>query len=183
MKPWITRATGIALIVLAFAIGACDDEPEAGPDTTPSVTPIPPHSETASPTETTSAPPALSPVETVRAWVEARNLVVAGQPADDVYALSTEDCVPCEELVEPVLDLYEDGGRYETDGWRVDAARRSPDFSRDQEVVTAVTFLAGRSFQTDGAEPEEFEAEKSIMRFKVTRVDGQWLVAAIGFVR
>ncbi|RHW23306.1 hypothetical protein D0Z08_30245 [Nocardioides immobilis] len=182
MKPWITRATGLALIVLAFAIGACNDQPEAGPDITPSGTPIPPHSETASPTETTSVPPALSPVETVRAWVDAQNQVVQGESSDEVYALSTADCTSCRDLIEPVIEVYDAGGRYETDGWRVDAARKAPDFEQTSAVLAAVTFLPGMTFHDGESEGNAYEAEKQVLRFLLIRSNGQWHVDGIEFI-
>ncbi|HET9422562.1 MAG TPA: DUF6318 family protein, partial [Nocardioides sp.] len=94
-------------LMLALAGASCsDDDPE------PKI--APPESSSAEPTETettTEPPDPLDPEETVRAWVEARNVTVRTGDAKAVYDLSTEGCTSCTNSVEPIRQVYRDGGR------------------------------------------------------------------------
>jgi|GEM_PF-6050402 len=185
MKPWITRATGTALIVLAFAIGACGDAPEAGPDVTPSGTPIPPHSETASPTETTAAPPALSPVETVRAWFQALGAGTQTGDTGAVEALTKSDCDTCYAHIDAINEVYDAGGAFRLDGegWKVLKAKLDRRSRRSAQVTAAIELSSGVTTPSQGAEPIEYPTEKRIARLKLTSVDGEWVVSFLGFLR
>jgi hypothetical protein len=173
---------GAAAVVaaLALSLGACsEDDPE------PKFSP--PESSSPAPTETTSEPPApapekLSPEETVRAWVEARNITVEDGNTDDVYALSTGNCKTCRDSVEPVARVYRHGGHYETEGWRVEDAERRPDFARSRAVAVAVEFAAGRTFRTADSKPISYAAERQLFLFELQREQGVWKVAKILFV-
>ena len=72
----------LAMLTLVVCAGCNDDpEPDFAPPESTSPAPTPP---------TTSEPPEperLSPEETVRAWVEARNITVQDGSTDAVYEL------------------------------------------------------------------------------------------------
>ena len=106
-----------ALAVLALVVCAgCNDDPE--PDFAP------PESTSPAPTTppTTSEPPEperLSPEETVRAWVEARNALMLTGNASKIDSLSAANCTTCADQIDPLKAVLRAGGRFETDGWRV----------------------------------------------------------------
>lgn len=169
-------ATAVAALLLS---GCSDDEPtpEFSDDVTASSTAADP-----STTPVTDEPARLGPVESVRAWVSAHNKVVAGEPADDVYALSSPECETCKEIVEPIIETYDDGGRFETTGWRITSARADPDFESNSAVLAGVTFEAGQTYQDETSEPIAYEAERHILQFRMVRMHGSWVVDAIAFV-
>lgn len=166
-----------ALALVAALVVGCDDEVE--PDFAP------PESTSPAPTDpTTSTPPEpekLSPEETVRAWVEARNITVQDGSSDAVYALSSDDCEACRNSVEPIRQLYIDGGHMETTGWRVKSAERRPDFSSSREVAAAVVFDKGVTYPEAGADPISYDKEKRILVFRLNKQDGVWLVAHFAY--
>ena len=176
----MTRTPLATLALLLAIVSACgEDDPE------PRIAPSEPAASSPTESESTSAPPEperLSPEETVRAWVEARNETVRDGSTDAVYALSSSSCRTCRDSVEPVAQVYRDGGRYETEGWRVNDAKRQPSFERTGEVAVAVTFTAGRTYRTANAEPIEYEAEKQLFLFQLRRENGSWVVHKILYV-
>ncbi len=120
-RPLLAALAALALVVCA----GCNDDPE--PDFAP------PESTSPAPTTppTTSEPPEperLSPEETVRAWVEARNITVRTGDAYDVRRLSAADCESCADS-----DRARRGrstrlaGDFETTGWRVESVEPKPD--------------------------------------------------------
>lgn len=176
MKRTLLAALAVLMVV---ACSGCDDDPE--PDFAPpeSTSPAPTVPTT---TSTTPEPEQLSPEETVRAWVEARNITVQDGSTDDVYSLTTKNCETCMDSVEPVADVYRQGGHYETDGWRVEDAKRRPDFEQSKTVAVAVEYAAGRTFRTADAEPISYEAEKQLFLFRLQREQGTWKVREILYV-
>ncbi|GEP38195.1 hypothetical protein NPS01_18580 [Nocardioides psychrotolerans] len=84
------------------------------PSATPTVSEAPPVDPT--PTQATEV---LGPEETVRAWVAARNEALTDGDVEAVTALSQSQCSSCENLISPIVETYERGGRYMTAGWSV----------------------------------------------------------------
>ena len=131
----------LALMLALACAGCSDDDPEPRFGPPESTSPAPTE------TETTSAPPeALDPEETVRAWVEARNVTVQNGDAKAVYGLSADGCTSCTNSVEPIRQVYKDGGHLETFGWRVKSVERRPDFDSTGNVAAAVLPPRGGPF-------------------------------------
>ncbi len=172
-----------AAMSLALAAGGCSDDPEpefAPPEPSASTS----NAESEEPTDVpTSEPPeALSPEDTVRAWVEARNVAVRTGRTDEVYALSTENCETCRNSVEPVETVYDNGGRYETSGWRVQNVATTPKFGNNGEVVAAVIFEAGRTFPDAESAPVSYNEEKHIMLFRLGGSPPNLRVQFVGYI-
>jgi hypothetical protein len=159
-------------LLLALACASCsDDDPE------PKIAPPESSSPAPTETETTSEPPEpLDPEETVRAWVEARNVTVHTGNAKAVYGLSTDGCTTCSNSVEPIRQVYKDGGRLETFGWRVQSVERKPDFDSSGNVAAALVFTAGRTFPTANADPVVYDEEKHILLFRLKQDGQQWKI-------
>jgi hypothetical protein len=167
-----TAVAALALVVAGLA-AACDDDPK------PRIGP--PESTSPAPSGPSGTPEALSPEETVRAWVEARNRAVQTGDVKDVYDLSTPDCTACANSVEPVRNVYDEGGRFETEGWQVRSVRRAEDFTSTHSLAAALLFTAGRTIPSAGAQPVTYDAERHIVLFTVSRSRGLWKIDHFAF--
>jgi len=172
-----TRAvlTALSVIPVLLVAGCTDDDPKPKFE--------PPSSEApTSATPTSPSPSAADPVSVVRHWVDAQNLAMSSGDSSEVRALGTSDCGSCNGLIDPIDKVIDAGGRFETTGWSVDRAKMVADGQSESTVKAAVTIAAGRTYNSAGAEPVEYDVDRSILEFKLKQVDGQWLVAFVGFV-
>ncbi|WP_206051758.1 DUF6318 family protein, partial [Nocardioides ferulae] len=131
------------------------------------------------PSEETPTP---GPVETVRAWIDARNRAMASGDTSAVEALTLRGCESCYGLIDPIKDAYDAGGYFRTEGWRVVRAQvrsNRPDRAR---VNTAVRIAGGRTLSEAGGEPVVYPPDKRLVVFKLTRGDDGWLVSFTGFL-
>jgi hypothetical protein len=167
----------VAGLVLVLA-GCSGDDPEPKMAPTESVASTP---STSAPTVSPSVDP-LSPEETVRAWVKARNAALQDGDTAAVRALSSSTCESCFGLIEPIEKIYADGGHFETKGWRVAAAKERGAGSERASVDTALVFAGGRTVSEAGAAPVRYASEKHIVVFKLAIVDDEWRVKFLGFL-
>lgn len=175
-----------SIMVLALLLAGCTDDPEpkfADPTSDPPTSEPTTSPTTSTPTSTpTQAPERLSPEETVRAWVDARNQLLRDGDPSAVDALSSTSCETCTELNRDIAAIYEAGGYFRTKGWIVEGARRKPDFRRSNEVATAIEFAGGVTLLKRGGEPRRYDAEKNFIDFTLTREGGVWLVGRVVFL-
>ena len=86
----VTRLRALVAVLLLSAALGCEDEPTPNiPDPTPSSS-APSPTETESSPTTSPTPEALTPEETVRAWVDARNQAL--QNGDTAAVRASEFC-------------------------------------------------------------------------------------------
>jgi hypothetical protein len=171
------RAVIAAAAVLA-ALAACEDEPTPDiPDPTPSsASPSPSESSpTSSPT-----PEVLTPEETVRAWVDARNQALQDGDTSHVRALTDPDCQACLGLITSIEEVYEAGGRYETKGWRIKSLRVSG--SERPKVDTAMVIAGGTTINAAGEAPVTYPPDRRILVFRLHEDGEGFLVDFVGFL-
>jgi hypothetical protein len=175
----VARLRALVVALLLLPVLGCEDEP------TPDL-PDRPSSSAPSPSETESSPAptpeALTPEETVRAWVEARNQALQDGDTTAAEALSAADCRSCENSLGPIRDVYANGGHYETNGWRVASSEVTRETANSAAIATGLVYEAGTTVPAAGAEPVSYEVERHIAEFRLSRFDGQWLVAFIGYL-
>ena len=84
----VTRRGALVVVALLCGLAACNDDPAPNiPDPTTSST-SPSVSDSVSSTTATDPPEALTPEETVRAWVAARNAALTSGDTSEVRALT-----------------------------------------------------------------------------------------------
>lgn len=177
------RRSAFVAVVLLCGLVACDDEPTPDiPDPTPSST-SPSVTDSVSPTTPTETPAALTPEETVRAWVAARNQALQDGDTTALRLLSQDPCETCEEHIRPIEDVFAAGGSFDTPGWAVDSAKVDGSEGDETRVNAAVTMAAGSTIQEAGAEPVTYPEDKRIMVFRLRPSDsGSLLVSFIGYI-
>jgi hypothetical protein len=166
----------VAGLVLVLA-GCSGDDPEPKMAPTESVASTP---STSAPTVSPSVDP-LSPEETVRAWVKAQNEALSSGDTSAARDLSATPCEACDGMLDPIDRVYAAGGHFETRGWKIDRLKLARTEKRRSVVNTAITIAGGRTVNAAGEPPVIYEVERSIVRFKLIRVDDQWFVSFIGF--
>jgi len=161
--------------VVAGLLAACDDDPRPriGPPESTSPAPTDPSS---------STPESLGPKETVRAWVEARNYALNTGDVAQVRDLSAASCETCTDLIDPIAEVYKEGGRFETEGWTIASSNVSKQKGRRAEVQVALDVAGGRTTESAGAKPVEYPPEKRIAVFKLNRIEKAWRVSFLGFL-
>ncbi|KQW53483.1 hypothetical protein ASC77_04160 [Nocardioides sp. Root1257] len=173
-----TRAVLTAVVLLsALALGGCtDDDPEPKFGPTESTSP-------ASPTSpSTTAAAALSPEDTVRAWVDAQNEALVSGDTTVMEALATSSCQGCSDFSNPIRDVFAEGGSYRGGKWKVDAAKARKSSGSEVTVDVAMTMEAGQTVPRRGADPIPFSADRRIMLFRLASVEPGLRVSFVGFV-
>jgi hypothetical protein len=173
-----TRLAGLA-VALALACVACSDDPE------PKLSPPESSSPAPTETETTSEPPEpkpLNPEETVRAWVEARDVLMLTGEASGVEGLSARSCTTCADQINPLKAVHRAGGSFETRGWRVVRSQVDSTSATRAQVTAGLAMAGGTTYPRADAEPVNYSPEKRIAVFKLTRAGGTWTVQMIGFL-
>lgn len=173
-----TRAVLTAAVLLsALALGGCtDDDPEPKFGPIESTSPASP----TSPSTTTAA--ALSPEDTVRAWVDARNAALASGDVTPAEELSASGCTTCQASLDPIRQVHADGGSFDTDGWTVDSARLKSSSGHKARVTGAITYAAGTTIPKAGASPVSYELERHIVVVDLTKTDDRWQVSFFGYL-
>jgi hypothetical protein len=168
-----TRAVLVALLLAALgaSTGCSNDDPE------PQFSP--PSSEAPTSPSTT---PAADPAEAFRGWVDARNVALKTGDTSEVRSLSADNCRTCENSISPIERVYSDGGQFDTEGWIVDSAIVKRQSGTRARVSAAITYAAGETVPSAGAEPVDYEVERHILLVDLDHVDGTWLVSDIGYV-
>jgi hypothetical protein len=170
-----TRATltALTLIPTLLVAGCSDDDPKPKFEPTPSPSSTSPSS---------TATPALGPEETVRAWVDGRNAALANGDLAQVLALTSSRCKSCEGILNPIRQVYDNGGSFDTAGWRIVASRIKSKKATKVTVSAGLEFAAGRTVPEAGAEPVVYDAEKHIVVFKLIESNEAWAVDYVGFL-
>ena len=174
------RSVVAIAVALLSLLAACEDEP--GPVTRP--TPTSPSVESSSTEPTTDEPTAdpMTPVETVRAWVAARNDALRTGDISGAFIYARSDCWQCEELLTPIEETYRRGGHYSGGQWRIDAdrvARRRGDTA----IVTAgITVSSGTTVSSRGAQPSSYGEDKFILEFHLDAAHGPWALTTVIFL-
>ncbi len=171
------------VVLLLCGLTACDDEPTPEiPDPTPSSS-SPAPTESVSPTEATSTPAvALTPEETVRAWVNAENRAIRTGDTSVQRALAASDCVGCANFVEPIEKVFESGGSYVGGEWQLVSTNINEESDQTVKLSAAVRIAAGSLIETDGAEPIDFESASHLLRMELREEGGRWLFTVIAFI-
>lgn len=169
------------LAALTLALAACsDDDPDPRVDPTPT-TPTSTVTPTPDPSGTTEPGP-LGPMETVRAWVQARNHLVQSGDATAVDRLSASDCSTCRDSTDPVEQVYVAGGHYETHGWRIAAMKVTARNRSSAEVSAGLVYTAGQTVPSAGVEPVSYGIERHIAKFRLTKEGGLWKLRFLLYV-
>lgn len=124
----------------------------------------------------------MSPVETVRTWVEARNGALQNGNMHRVRALTAPTCGSCEGILDPIEKVYKAGGHFETAGWQILGARLKSRTPTLATVSVGLEFAGGRTVSESGAKPVSYDAEKHIALFRLTALNDGWRVKFIGFI-
>ena len=160
------RRSAIAAALTGLVLTGCSGsgEPEVESTFTPS--PTSPSSSAAPTAEPTAA--SLGPEETVRAWVEAQNLALSSGSVGELKELSHKECRNCfATFIEPISDVYDAGGRYETKGWTVISTNLRGGNRPEVAVDVAVRIAGGVTHASATADPVSYPVDKRILEFRV----------------
>jgi hypothetical protein len=171
MKPAAHVATLITVVVLAGC--SADAEPKVEPTESPT--------QPTSPTRSVEPPEILDPAQTVAAWVDALTLLTQTGTADDIEALSTAECDGCRFAIDPVVKVYDSGGRILTDGVRIATSEVREASPSRAVIVAGLVFAAGTTIPAEGDEPIEFPMARRAAEFRLVADGVAWKVDFIGY--
>ncbi len=171
---------GVVALSVALVGAGCEEAEPSDPVASPSES-----SESAptSPSEpTTDARPSLSPVGTVRAWIDAYNAALGNGATDDLLALTAPDCETCDELRVALEEVHGAGGFFRGGRWMVDAAEVTSRSADTATVTTGITVAEGMTKSTDDADPESYLKEQLALEFHIDRGSNGSAVTQIVFL-
>lgn len=162
-----------ALVAPLLTLVGCSDDPvpKVAPHESPSATAV-----------SGTKKPRLDPVETAEAWVEAQNVALHTGDTTALRQLSADPCESCDGFIDPIEQVYKNGGVFKTRGWTVEGAKARSRTGEPIVIDAAITIAGGKTMREDGAEPVIYKAEKHIMVFKVVSDGRGWAVSFIGFI-
>ncbi|WP_155992824.1 DUF6318 family protein [Nocardioides sp. URHA0020] len=165
-----------SLLPVLLLAGCSDDEPQPKFGPTPSAT-APTSASTAS-----SSAAALGPEETVRAWVDAQNIALRTGDTSRLEALSHDPCKTCDQFIDPIAQVYSDGGSFQGGAWTVAAAKARSQTESRTVVDVGVEVDGGSTKKSSQAQPVKYEADKHIMEFRLVADGDDWAISFIGFL-
>ncbi|WP_205471568.1 DUF6318 family protein [Nocardioides sp. SYSU D00038] len=170
------RLAPLCALLLVLAAGcAGNDDPGPRVEPTPSATDVA-ASPSASPT-----PAALSPVETVEAWVAARNEALRTGEVSAMEQLSAPECRGCPNLSRPIASAIAAGGQFEGGRWTIAGMRRRDMTDQKATIDAGIRIAAGVTTQSQGAEPVSYPKESRLMVFELRSVGSRWLLTLVAF--
>jgi hypothetical protein len=175
------RALGAAVLLAALlsAVLGCEDEPEPDiADPTPSAT-APSPSETESSPTTSPTPEALTPEETVRAWVDAWNAALQSGDLSSLKELEADNCRNCSNLSNVIKEVFAAGGSFSGGEWSIDKAVTVEESARRVKMTVGMSVAAGSTVNAAGEDPVTYEAEKRLVVFELTAASGAWQIDVI----
>jgi hypothetical protein len=125
---------------------------------------------------------ALSPEDTVRAWVAAQNTAMHTGDVSELRTFGDGQCRGCDDFISRIADVYRHGGYYKGGAWRVAAIKVTHRTSHDVTVNAAVDFAGGVTVNKKGDAPRHYGPDKAIMEFWLVPGHPRWLIHYIGFV-
>lgn len=173
----LLRNLGALALAASLALSACSSdapEPKIAPEQSPSTS-----TAAASPSP---EPGATRPEEAVRAWVEARNQALQDGDVAQVRALSSASCDTCDELIRPIDKVYDNGGHYETQGWKIAGAKVESQTPDRAKVNVGLSYAPGTTVPSAGADPVRYDEEKHIATFRLRNTGDGWLVDFISYL-
>ena len=170
-----TPLAAVALLAACLLAACTDDDPKPDiPDPTPSA---PTSTATAGSTSPTVTPTsvAITPREAVDVWLAAWTVAMNTGETQSVRDLSTPDCDSCARLIAKVEEVYEKGGRYETNGWTATRVSEAPDsVSATPSYVMQVVQAPRSLYGADGELVDEAARSKVPMRMTFKSVGDAW---------
>ena len=161
----MARLRALVVAVLLLAVLGCEDEPTPDiPDPTPSSS-APSPTETESSPTTSSTPEALTPEETVRAWVDAWNQALQDGDTTAVRGFERSRCETCEELIGARFeDVFRGRRPFETTGWTWLTANGDASAGRDRGRQCGWQYAAGATIKRRVRSRSTYEDERHIVR-------------------
>ncbi|GAA4725174.1 hypothetical protein GCM10023350_04550 [Nocardioides endophyticus] len=121
-------------------------------------------------------------METVRAWIDARNIALGTGDVSSVEALSAVGCTTCEDSLEPIRQVHADGGSFDTAGWEVVSARLKSRSGGKARVTAAINYAPGTTIPKEGASPVSYGLERHMVVVDLTRIEDQWRIRFFGYL-
>lgn len=128
------RRVVAAVMLLGLLVSCSDDEPTTDPQEPTSSatgTPSPTPTEPVIPDEARGTDEA-SAKAFVRYWFEVLSRSMDDGNVGLVDDLSAKDCRSCSSLADAIAEVYADGGRFKTEGWKVQKISRAPGFADER---------------------------------------------------
>jgi hypothetical protein len=168
-------AAGLVVAMTAFV--GCSEEPEprfAEPSETPSASASEPTSSAAAEPEPWEEKSKAGAEAFVTLWVDTFNEALASGNTATLSRLSSNSCVSCIRFADRIETIVENGGSFQTKGWRVDDTNANDINGVQTSVALNVLIRAERVREAAGEPTQSFPATKVIYRADLMWVDGAW---------
>jgi hypothetical protein len=126
-----------------FAGSGCGGDPAAEPSTPPLTSSSPPQSATASPKPKT-------PIDFVRAWVDASNAATNSGDTSSLRKMMTAGCINCRRLANAIDKVYRAGGFIRSRGWGVQEIHQIGQGALRSPVVSLQIFTYPETYKKTG---------------------------------
>jgi hypothetical protein len=113
----------------------------------------------------------------VRHWIDVLNSAAATGDTSQLRSLSRQSCESCLSIAERIDQTYSAGGRIEGGGWSVLALKAVGKQPQGAPILEAGVRLSDQDYQpSEDAKVEHFEGGPQPMVFRLSWIEGQWMV-------
>ncbi len=114
-------------------------------------------------------------------WVEQVNEATTTGETEDLRALGLESCDVCSDFPQQIDDIYEAGGRVESEDWEIKSVVPEAGATADEVgMLVTVVVPPNTVYATDEAEGKEFPGGDQRFRMIIVREQDHWMIKDLG---
>ena len=114
-------------------------------------------------------------------WVEQMNEATTSGETGELRSLGQKACEACSDFPQQLDDIYEAGGRVETEDWTVKSVVPEAGATDEQVgMLLTVTIPPNTVYATEDAKPQEYPGGDQRFRMIIVREAQHWMIKELG---
>lgn len=178
-----TTGTLATTLVLVATLSACGGDPEPRFQEEPSAAPSAASPSVSAEPEAWEERTDEGAVAFVEHWIDVFDESKEDGDTNELAALSSSNCVTCQNFIEMTNEIYANGGSVTSEGWAIESI--SEPVRSKNSTLLAVNILQSpqQIRRTSDSKVEKFEGGKIDFAFTLRWREGAWTVEAVDAVQ